>query len=145
GHPHAREQLDALDLHARDRVRQQLAHSALTLHAHGERSARVELAGGARRRDELLDRDLQREGDLVQDAERRVRVARLEVGPRGAWHARELRDLLLRQTARLPQLLDVLGEAQGELVVHAGRAYANRRVAGREAPRQWRAASGCVL
>ena len=57
-----------------------------------------------------------------EDREGRVRGARLEVRPRRARDAGELRHLLLRRSPRLAELRDVGAEARGEVVVHVSRA-----------------------
>ena len=81
-----------------------------------QRAGGVEAAGGARRRDQLLDGDLQRERDLVQHRQRRVGGARLEVLPGRARQAGQLGQLLLRQAARGAQLADVGADAVAERI-----------------------------
>ena len=78
----------------------------------------VEPSGRARRRDQLLDRHLQRGRHLVEHGERRVAGARLEVAPGRPRQLRELRHLLLREPARLAQLAHVLAEPGRERVAH---------------------------
>ena len=58
-------------------------------------------------------------GDAVQDGERRVGLARLQVRPRGARHVRELRHLLLREPPRLAELPDVAPEVRRDGLAHS--------------------------
>jgi hypothetical protein len=90
----------------------------------------VEATRGARRGEELLDGDLERARRAVEDRERGVGRAGLEVGPGGAGHAGELRELLLRHPARLPELLEVAAEPAGQILVcfHARRLDALQRI-----------------
>src|SRR5581483_11113083 len=74
----------------------------------------------ARRREELLDRDLERGRDLEEDGDRRVRGAGLEVRPRRPGHARDPGELLLGEAPGEAELLHVRGEAPGD-VAHVNR------------------------
>src|SRR5262249_19530897 len=118
GHAAARRQLDALDLHAGDRVWQEPADRRVAGAAHRQCPFRVMPERGLRLGDELLHRHAEGVRGAVQHSESRVALPRLEVRPRGAGHPGELGHLLLGGAPRLAELLEVAREPRGDLVAH---------------------------
>src|SRR5262249_18743528 len=76
-----RRALHAIDHDARDVVGQKVGEGDGAAHLYRQRAGGVEATGGARRRDQLLDGDLQRQGHLVQNRHGRIGRPRLEVLP----------------------------------------------------------------
>ena len=78
-------------------------------------AATEDLRARPRLAEQLGERQAEAGRDLPQDAERRVRLAGLDLRERGAAHAARLREILERHAARLAPLPQVFGDPAPEL------------------------------
>ncbi len=124
GHARSGGELDPVDLHTRDRMRQELVDASLAASAGGgrQRALAKDLEARARCAQELLDGELERARDAREHGERRVRGAGLEVRDRRARYTRDPRELRLRETAALSNEAYVGGEVLGR-VAHEAAEY----------------------